>query len=82
MAHTIILSRETAFEISSLVYYAWTVAYDANKKVAAETNDGSPDWSAFHVTRVENAKKRLATTKKTMDDFLEQLPKDFLTSAS
>jgi hypothetical protein len=63
------LSDKLMWKLQSMLYSDWAKAYDANKRVKEETNDGTPDWGDFHTIRLQRAKAEL--------DELDALRKEF-----
>lgn len=57
------------FEITALIYNRWTMEYDSLKAVKAETDDGEPDWAAFHEHRLKQAMASEAKWKGILNRF-------------
>lgn len=67
------ISLETLDAASMMVYRRWTEAFDALKKIKAETYDGTPDWQEFHKIRLENHTRDEAKWRKAKDEMVHVL---------
>ena len=70
--------KKVQIEISSkllcvcadLIYREWAEAYDIQKKVHQEKNDGSRDWHLFHKERIAGANKELEKWEKLLAEIV------------
>ena len=72
------ISDEDLFNCAALVYSRWSSEYDALKRVKAERDDGSPDWSDFHETRLKHHTQMESEWRALKERLISQLPKQEL----
>jgi hypothetical protein len=63
------MNDEQVFEVAVLIRRRWAEAFNADKLIKDEKNDGSPDWALFHLDRVAYCKKDLQVWSDILNAF-------------
>jgi predicted SnoaL-like aldol condensation-catalyzing enzyme len=49
------MTDQDVMDIAGLIHAKWVDAFETLERANAERPDGSPDWAAFNIVRIDNA---------------------------